>query len=149
MKSEKIIFALVISLIFAIAFYLALDFEPGAQLSPIVVTVPCIILLLSVIIDEVKLPITNRVEVEPAKTLSITEVRQREWSIILWIILLITMIYILGFLIAIPLYLLLMLKYRGKEKWSVSILLTSGATVVIYFFFVSILKVNLHRGLWE
>jgi len=150
MKSEKIIFALVMIVLFGAAIYFAVDFQPDERRAPLVVAVPSFLLMIMVLADELRSrpPEKNEVKIAYRETLHVAEARRRELAVILWILLLVAMIYVLGFLWAVPLYLLAMLKLRGRETWRVSVFLTAGTVVVIYFFFVSLLKVNLHPGLW-
>jgi protein-S-isoprenylcysteine O-methyltransferase Ste14 len=72
---------------------------------------------------------------------------KKEAVIILWLIGLTALMYLIGFLIAIPLYLFLFLYVFAKETWKVSLGMSVGVFAVIYVIFVKILNVHVHEGL--
>lgn len=63
-----------------------------------------------------------------------------------WIVAILPMIYLLGLSLTIPLYLILYLKLH-REKWVLSIMLTSVTGVFFYIVFVRVLKVSFYEGL--
>jgi type IV secretory pathway TrbL component len=73
---------------------------------------------------------------------------KKEAIIILWLVGLTALMYLIGFLIAIPLYLFLFLFVFAKETWKVSIGMSVGVFAVIYIIFVKILNVHVHEGLF-
>ena len=73
-------------------------------------------------------------------------VRQRERAVIGWLLFLTGAIYLLGFLIAIPLFLFLFLKLWARESWKLSLCLSGVVVGITYFLFMYILRVPLHRG---
>ena len=74
-------------------------------------------------------------------------VRQREKAVIGWLLFLTGAIYCLGFVVAIPLFLFLFLKFWARESWTVSLWLPGLVAGVAYFLFVYILRVPLHPGI--
>ena len=80
------------------------------------------------------------------KTLKDDE-KKRERSVIAWFSGCTAVIYFLGFLVGIPVFLFLFLKLWAKESWLLSVVLSTAVLVVIYFTFVYILRVPLHRGM--
>ena len=65
-----------------------------------------------------------------------------------WLGLLIGMIYILGFLVAIPLYLVVFLK-ANDTGWVTSVIIAGVVTGIIYGMFQVLLERQLWRGLVE
>jgi hypothetical protein len=65
---------------------------------------------------------------------------------IAWILAILPMIYLLGLLFTIPLYLLICLKLNG-EKWLLSIILTLITGASFYLVFVVFLQVPFNEGL--
>jgi len=65
---------------------------------------------------------------------------------IAWLLAILPMIYLLGFFVAIPLYMFFCLKFRG-EKWPLCLILTSLVGAFFYFAFVVALKVPFYEGL--
>ena len=77
--------------------------------------------------------------------LSVKE-KKREISVIAWFSGCTVAIYFLGFLVAIPLFLFLFLKFWAKESWLLSLVMAAAVPVIVYFTFVYILSVPLHAG---
>lgn len=82
------------------------------------------------------------VETEQLKT------RKKEITVVGWLLFLSATTYILGFLVAVPLFLFLFLKFWAKEKWSVSLGIPVAVSVAVYFIFVYILQIPLHEGIF-
>ncbi len=68
------------------------------------------------------------------------------WRTGLWILALALGIYIIGFLIAIPIFIILYLK-KHDTKWLKSIIVGAITTTLLYLAFEVALKVDLYRGL--
>jgi len=62
-----------------------------------------------------------------------------------WILVILPMIYFLGFLISIPLYLFIYLKSQG-EKWSFCLIMTAIVGICFYFIFVVALELVFYEG---
>jgi len=77
--------------------------------------------------------------------LSVKE-KKRELSVIVWFSGCTVAIYFLGFLVTIPLFLFLFLKFWAKESWLLSLVLAAAVPTIVYFTFVYILNVPLHTG---
>lgn len=75
---------------------------------------------------------------------------RRELSVIAWVALIPVLIYLLGSLIALPLFLLIYLKVRSREGWVLSIGMAVAMFGFLYGAFVALLNVRLHEGwLWN
>ncbi len=73
----------------------------------------------------------------------------RERNIFLWLLLMLILIYLLGFLIALPLYTLLYLK-RRSENWLIALLIAMGIGCLVYGMSILNLGTRLYGGLlWE
>lgn len=64
----------------------------------------------------------------------------------LWVLLLVLIVWLLGFLVAIPIFIVLFMRYFGRETWRLSILFAIGTFVVTYLFFVVVIEVQLIPG---
>ena len=74
----------------------------------------------------------------------------REVSVFAWVAFVPGVMYLLGPLIALPLFLLLYLKIRSKEGWVLSIGVAVAMFGFLYGAFVAVLNVRLHEGwLWN
>ena len=74
------------------------------------------------------------------------EERKKEISVIAWFLACSILIYLVGFMIAIPLFLFMFLKWRAKEGWLLSVVIPCVVAAVVYFAFVWILRVPLYKG---
>jgi presenilin-like A22 family membrane protease len=74
--------------------------------------------------------------------------KKRELSVAAWFAGCTGLIYLFGFVIGIPVFLFLFLKIWAKESWLLSIVLSAAVLGVIFFSFVSILRVPLHEGIF-
>lgn len=72
---------------------------------------------------------------------------RRELMATAWILLLLAMVWLIGFIWTIPLYILLVLRVRSKEPWKLSIGISLGAWVFMYILFVYLLKIEFAAGL--
>jgi hypothetical protein len=89
--------------------------------------------------------IGNPVEVAEDKTLQ----SRRERKSFLWLLLMLALVYLLGLLIALPLYTLLYLK-SGSEKWLTAIVSALAIFGLIYGISVLDLGTQLYKGLlWD
>jgi hypothetical protein len=75
-----------------------------------------------------------------------TEVRKREISLVFWLAGLTIAIYFIGFLLTLPLFLILFLKIKSKESWLLSIIIAVVTGGILYFMFFEILKVPTYHG---
>ena len=72
---------------------------------------------------------------------------KRELRMFAWILSLPVLIYIVGLLTAIPIFIFFYLRWNSKESLRFSLLMTAGTWIFIYGVFVLTLKVNLYEGL--
>jgi hypothetical protein len=75
--------------------------------------------------------------------------RNREGKAFLWLLAMLALIYLLGFLIALPLYTLLYLR-RRSERWLLAVPVAAGIACLIYGMSILGLGTRLYEGLlWE
>lgn len=71
---------------------------------------------------------------------------RREVIAAAWILLLLAMVWLLGFIWTIPLYILLVLRVRSNEPWKLSLGISLGAWAFMYILFVYLLKIEFESG---
>jgi hypothetical protein len=76
------------------------------------------------------------------------EERKRELSVTAWFIASVPLVYLVGFLFAIPLFLFLFLKLYAKESWLASLAIPGTVFAVVYIAFITVLRVPLYTGLF-
>lgn len=74
----------------------------------------------------------------------------REMSVFAWVAVIAGLMYLVGSLIGLPLFLLLYLKIHSREGWVLSVGVAAAMFGFLYGVFVAILHVRLHEGwLWS
>jgi hypothetical protein len=72
--------------------------------------------------------------------------KKRTINILLWILGFFFMVLLIGFPIAVPLFVFLYMKLQGKEKWGVSLLMTFIAWASFYGLFIKFCDVPFMEG---
>lgn len=164
---EKASFTALLALLAGTMIYLSLDLSPVAHLVPLTVLIPTLILTLAQLIVDLKTTTltarqgsrrvdffhsdifrqklqTQRASTKPAPLL------QRELKAFGWMVALLLGIYLLGFALSLPLFILLYLRKRSGEGWRFSLTTSLAAAGVIYAVFSLILEGSLYTGfLWS
>lgn len=169
MKTKKIEigFSLFLLLVYLTFVIIAFGYGSTTRMFPLVVGLPglilCAIILSSYYIPAVNKRITTIKQKEFFKAYDRDKEEQeddekkekeykiaslKELNISIWIIGLLIVIYILGFMPSIPLFVFLYLKFREKESLISSILVSIGTWIVIYILFILLLKAQLYGGLF-
>jgi len=170
--TEDSIFSLVITIIMATFVILSLQLGPVARTIPLLVGVPTLILVITQFFADVMHHWTKKIkkytggkilrdQEERAKTIvkDSTEtsnkplkkeegkdIRTKELKMFSWILSLFALIYFIGYLIAVPLFLMLYLKIYAKERWVISVGLTIIVYGAMYTLFIFFLQVPLWKG---
>lgn len=155
---------------------LALDYQPRARLVPLIIAVPTLLLtLFQFLIDAI--PAVGRrfsffqeydlfgidtgraaepngekpAEERPAEeTRPASNVFRREVSFASWLLLLVALIYFIGYLAAIPLFMILFMRLRSSESWLTTLSITAVTWAFVYFVFIVIMGAPLHEGVaWK
>lgn len=140
------------------AVYSAFDFSSVARLMPLIVGIPTFVLAAAVLGMEIASQWTGKPKKAGGamdgsrlgKDLSPQERRtmmRREGSMVLWLIGLVVLIWLIGLLWSIPVFLALFLWLQGREPWRLIISISLGTWAVVYLLFALILKMELYGGL--
>jgi len=146
------LFTVVIAILLALALWQSRNFGYRAGLFPWVIGTPTLILALGQLARDVygkkKKKIAGLAEsVETHIDIAPEIVRQRTLAILLWTIGFFVAIWLLGFSYAVPLTLLLYLKFGGNEKWPMTIAVTFFTWLFYWSLFEWLLKVPFPEGL--
>lgn len=150
MRSASIVMGGVMLAVLAAMTGIALTFPEGARFQPLVIGLPAVALcILQLVLD-----LRARERSAPDAGVLAEETREvparREmiaWSYFLGIV---AGILLLGFWVAIPIFLLAFLRAEAHAAWSRALGLTLAATAVLYGLFGVVLRVPLHGGfLWQ
>lgn len=136
-------FALALAAVFAVAAYMALAWSEIARLFPLAVAVPGLILALLAIVLPAR---TEPAEPDEQDELPARELVRRTATTIAWILGFFAAVYLLGFLISIPLGAIAYMRVIGQEPWPTTLAVAAGCWVFIYALFDRLLHVPLPTG---
>ena len=137
----RILLLLVISAYIGTIFFFGAQYPVEAILLPFIIAGVLSILVVTQLVREF---LAKRMKTDSETRFKITFIPFLQP--ILWILGILPIIYLLGFVVGIPLYIFLYLKLH-KESWLMSIIITSVSAVVVYFGFGVLLHFRFHKGL--
>lgn len=162
----KSLFSLFLILFFAAVIVGAMGYNPKARLIPLMVALPCLGMaiaqfILDLVGDRAKLlsgeEEFSRGVMERFVREEVTEQKNGEGKneslrnvgrllkSILWILSFVALVFLFGFLIAIPTFTLFYTRLKG-ESWSSSLFCAAGLWLAMYLPFVAIAKLSLYEG---
>ena len=162
MKSSAI-FSMIMFLIPLGFILLALDYQKEAKLVPLIIGIPALILAFIQFLcdampefkDQIKRSLGFRQLNISGKNEEVNNIQSRlniydkfQKGIIFpsWLILFMGLVYILGYMIAIPIFLVLFLKYWVHANLSTIIFITGLTWLFIYVVFIIVMRAPLHEG---
>lgn len=148
------LFSLVVLIFFCVFLYEAKDWRLQARLYPLAIGIPMLICAIVQFILDFKgvkakesssdgAPMDfqfQQTDVPPE------EVRKRTITMFSWMFGFFAMIWLVGYVIAIPLMVFSYLKFQSNESWPLSTLLTTIAFVFFYALFVKLLNLPFPDG---
>ena len=142
-KGETI-FALILLAVFVVLVGVGTGYSRKARMLPLVLGIPGLILA-GVIVSRSCAKAGKTISQERSADEQAHD-QKKVLIMIGWVALLIAMIWVFGFLITIPVYMVLFLKTRG-EKWPLTIGLALGSWAFLYWIFAVTLKIILYPGI--
>jgi len=152
MKNEEKVFVILVLMIALVMVFLGFEFRGGSKILPLISGISSALLLgflLFMSFSSRAYGWYQKLETKPVfseKEASIRE-RRREISVLGWLSGCTALIYLAGFIVGIPAFLFLFLKMWARESLLLLIVLSGIVLGVVYFAFVHILRVPLHRGI--
>jgi hypothetical protein len=153
MKNEEKFFMIFLLIIILLMAFFSFQYSAGSQILPLISGIfSALIMGFLVVMSFFPKIISFYQKFETKSVLSESELnvaeKKREVSVIAWFSGCTAVIYFLGFLIGIPLFLFMFLKIWARESWILSLVLAAVVTGVVYFTFIYILRVPLHSGIF-
>lgn len=154
-KAEEIGFAAIMVITFAVFVILGWGYEAQPRIVPLTLSIPGLAFSLIHFVHSIvkaKRAAKEKQADSPQKIAEesagdqppfLTKETRKILIIWGWIIILALGIYFLGFMIAIPLFLLSFLKYFAKRTWKFSTLVAATFTLAVYLLFYVALKTTL------
>lgn len=161
MVNGKILMSLVMLAIFAGMVGMAMSYPYDARLLPFVIGIPgCLLALIQVGVEvtdarrqspsplkkvdfdtvEPEAPAAAEESLDPSSTIKL------ELTLLAYMVGLAIIILLLGFWLAIPIFVTLFLRFHEKESWRFTLALAAGALGVLYFIFEYVLSIFVHKG---
>lgn len=141
-------FALVLVAVFAYATATALAFPEGAKLFPLAIAIPS--LALAVLLAMISLRSRWAAAAPPsdvdAETLPASERTRRTGEIGAWFLGIFAAVYLLGFLVAIPIAAAAYLRFGARESWTTSVGIAALCWALVFGVFDRLLHVPLPAG---
>ncbi|WP_102346527.1 tripartite tricarboxylate transporter TctB family protein [Bacillus sp. Marseille-P3661] len=148
-KKIDFLFLILILLVFIVFLIDSQSLIAGSKRMPVMIIIPGIILtggyLLYLFIGE-RLKDNGDVQNENSSVSFIRILKNKHLAFFSWLMLFTVLIYLLGFMIAIPLFLLFMSRLFYKEGWIHSIALAGGTLLFFQIFFIKILQIAPYEG---
>ncbi|HLN86686.1 MAG TPA: tripartite tricarboxylate transporter TctB family protein [Candidatus Limnocylindrales bacterium] len=146
----RFLFALAVALVAAYAVYASLGWPRRASLFPRLIGLPLLLLALGEMILSARGGVDAKeghaVDFEFSKNIDPTVVKKRTLAIFLWVIGFLMMILLVGFPVAVPLFVFLYMKLGGGEGWLLSITLTVCSWIFIEGLFDRLLHIPMPPG---
>ena len=152
MRSRSIVMTVVMLVIFIALTGIAMTYPQGARFQPLVVGLPAIALCLLQLAIELRAHSRTNAEerrsaapaVEPVPAGAV----QLRRELVVWgyVLGLVAGVLLVGFWLAIPLFLIAFLRYEASTDWSTALALGIGAAGCLYVLFELGLRVALHEG---
>ncbi|WP_206812845.1 tripartite tricarboxylate transporter TctB family protein [Paradesulfitobacterium ferrireducens] len=162
-----VIFNILFILVFVLAIIIALGYNSRARMAPLVIAIPGLAVTIGRLVVELrgnkdkenkdkenkdkekktkdKFDHENQEGNEPEKSKPVakfSELNSFSWAVGLFLLL-----YVVGFLVAIPIYLFLFLKVRSQEKLVFSLIFSLVSWGALYLFFGMVLHIPLYEGI--
>ena len=147
------LFSIVVLIFFCVFLYEAKDWRMQARLYPLAIGIPMLICaIIQVILDLKGVKAKQSSDGAPMDfqfqqaDVSPEDVRKRTITMFSWMFGFFAMIWLVGYVIAIPLMVFGYLKFQSSESWGLSITLTVIAFVFFYALFVRLLNLPFPDG---
>lgn len=146
------ILSLAVLVFLVVVIYMSLGYRPKARLVPLVVAIPVTLLAVWEVGHEAKRLWCGQVEdTSPAVSSSMGEKEPegeevKSYGVFLWVVVLLLLIFTVGFIAGLPLFTFLYLRLSGRTSHLLAAGISLGLLLVIYLAFVMGLNVHFYQG---
>ena len=143
------LFCLFLIVLLVVFFVAAMGYKPVTRHAPMVVMVPLAVMLAGQIAMLVKKFRHIRHKNEKIALLPRIEREKllKAAQLLIWMVVLIFLIYLVGQVFGIALFLIAFLRFASRERWVLSIILGITVTAGLHVLFEVILKISLFQGI--
>ncbi len=164
--NDRTLFTLGVFVLVLVFLVLSLGYQPRARLVPVIIAVPTLLLtLFQLLIDMIPAVArrfsffqeydlfgieTGRAAAPSEESRPSSAVFRRELNFAAWLLLLVSLIYFIGYLVAIPLFMVLFMRLRSSERWLTTLSITAVTWAFVYVVFIVVMGAPLHEGVvWK
>lgn len=143
-----LLFCLFLMVLLVVLFIAALGYKPVTRHAPMIVMIPLAFMLVGQVIMIGRKLRQMRRERVASSILPHIE-REKLWKagqLLIWMIILMLMIYLVGQVVGIALFLIAFLRFASHERWILSIILGVLVTAGLHVLFEMILRIALYEG---
>lgn len=145
----ELAFAMLLVAVFAYATVTALTYPEGARLFPLAIAVPSFVLAVLLAIISLRSRWTSvapAVDTDAEVALAPQERTRRTAEIGAWFLGIFAAVYLLGFLVAIPIAAMAYLRFAARESWMTSVAVAALCWALVFGVFDRLLHVPLPAG---
>ncbi len=159
----KVLMSLVMLAIFVAMVAIAATYPPDTRFLPFVIGIPGIVLALIQVASELidarrtagappaakpgpDASLHEKAEVAAQGVYEPPPEARREIVLLAYLVGLAAAVLMLGFWLAVPLFVIAFLRFHERETWTLTLTLTATAWVVLYLMFDSVLGIIVHEG---
>jgi hypothetical protein len=150
MKTGNIFFSMFLLALAGYVIYTASHWSFKTGFFPLAIAVPLMFLaVLHFALDlfgKPEVPAERVIDAEFSNEVSPAEARRRALVTFSWIALFVALVYLVGFPLAVPLFLFLYLRLQSKVSWSYAVILTGLAWLAFYALFERLIKLPFAPG---
>lgn len=151
MRASSIAMSVVMLVIFtAMTMIALLSYPDGARGQPLIIGIPAIALCVLQLVLDLRGRRLSDMPVERAPPVAATDAQPppatrelRAWA---WFLAFVATVLLAGFWIAVPVFVVMFLRFEAHSAWLHAFALGGGATAVLYALFGLLLKASLHEG---
>lgn len=145
----ELAFALLLVAVFAYATVTALTFPEGARLFPLAIAVPSLVLAVLLAVISLRsrwAAVAPAADADAEVALAPEERTRRTAEIGAWFLGIFAAVYLLGFLVAIPIAAMAYLRFAARERWLTSVAIAALCWALVFGVFDRLLHVPLPAG---
>jgi hypothetical protein len=150
-STGSLAFAIVIWLVAAAFLALSFGFTERARVLPQFVGVPAVVIASMLVVREVRAVVLHQrisVGARPAgEDAHEGQTRRSETQALLWLGALVAVVYLFGMLAGFAVFLMVFLRFFGRERWLLASTVTVAIIAIIYFGFAQFFALRLYPGL--
>jgi len=147
----ELLFCLFLLTLMIVFFIMCLGYQPAARRAPLVVMTPLTVMILSqlALLGRRYLATKHHGKNKEKSFYEqiTTEKTVKGYLLLVWLIIFIVLIYLVGLVPGMAIFLIIFLRFVSRERWLLSLVLGLGVPAVLYLVFQVLLHILLYPGI--